>query len=83
MATARPTAYQRPLPESWRELLADLRAFVDPLLNDTDPGGESEPLRLADVQQVADATVVPDYDAGTFRFSAESAQARKGLLSNR
>ncbi|WP_324651206.1 Ig-like domain-containing protein [Georgenia sp. H159] len=47
---------------------------IEPLLNDTDPGGEAEPLRLADVQQVAGAAVVPDYDAGTFRFSADAPQ---------
>jgi len=47
---------------------------VEPLTNDTDPGGEAEPLRLADVEQVAGATVVPDYDAGSFRFSADTAQ---------
>ena len=54
--------------------IAGEEVVVDPLVNDTDPGGEAEPLRLADVQQVADATVVPDYDTGTFRFSADSAQ---------
>jgi hypothetical protein len=29
-------AYQRPLPQSWKELLADVRDFVDPLVTDTD-----------------------------------------------
>ncbi len=29
-------AYQRPLPQSWRELLAGVRDFVDPLVNDVD-----------------------------------------------
>lgn len=29
-------AYQRPLPQSWRELLADVREFVDPLVDDAD-----------------------------------------------
>ena len=29
-------AYQRPLPQSWRELLADVGGFVDPLVADTD-----------------------------------------------
>lgn len=29
-------AYQRPLPPSWSELLADVCAFVDPLVTDTD-----------------------------------------------
>ena len=28
-------AYQRPLPQSWKELLADVRDFVDPLVIDT------------------------------------------------
>jgi nucleotidyltransferase AbiEii toxin of type IV toxin-antitoxin system len=28
-------AYQRPLPQSWKELLADVRDFVDPLVTDT------------------------------------------------
>ena len=30
-------AYERAPPATWSELLADLRAFVDPLVND--PGG--------------------------------------------
>jgi len=29
-------AYQRPLPQSWKELLIDVRDFVDPLVNDAD-----------------------------------------------
>jgi hypothetical protein len=29
-------AYQRPLPQSWRELLTDVRDFVDPLVTDAD-----------------------------------------------
>lgn len=29
-------AYQRPMPQSWRELLAEVRNFVDPLATDTD-----------------------------------------------
>ncbi len=29
-------AYQRPLPQSWRQLLTDVRDFVDPLVTDTD-----------------------------------------------
>ncbi|MEE6272552.1 Ig-like domain-containing protein [Georgenia sp. MJ206] len=45
---------------------------VEPIANDTDPGGQ--PLRLADVEQVGDARVMPDYDAGSFRFSADAAR---------
>ncbi|GAA4286244.1 Ig-like domain-containing protein [Georgenia daeguensis] len=44
---------------------------IEPIVNDTDPDGE--PLRLADVRTQGDATVVPDYDAGSFRFTAETA----------
>ncbi len=29
-------AYQRPLPQAWSELLADVREFVDPLVTDAD-----------------------------------------------
>ncbi|QDB78908.1 tandem-95 repeat protein [Georgenia wutianyii] len=54
--------------------IAGEETVVEPLVNDTDPGGEAEPLRLADVQQVPGASVVPDYDTGTFRFSADAAQ---------
>ncbi|WP_152192845.1 Ig-like domain-containing protein [Georgenia satyanarayanai] len=54
--------------------IAGEETVVEPLANDTDPGGEAEPLRLADVQQVPGAQVVPDYDAGAFRFSADTAQ---------
>ena len=28
-------SYQRPLPESWSQLLADVREFVDPLITDS------------------------------------------------
>ncbi|WP_341358131.1 Ig-like domain-containing protein [Georgenia sp. M64] len=45
---------------------------VEPVANDTDPDGE--PLRLANVQPSGDVTVVPDYDAGSFRFRADVAQ---------
>ncbi|MFC7405979.1 Ig-like domain-containing protein [Georgenia alba] len=44
---------------------------VEPLANDTDPDGE--PLRLADVRGNGDGTVIPDYDDGSFRFTAERA----------
>ena len=47
---------------------------VEPLANDTDPAGDAEPLRLADVEQVAGAQITPDYDAGTFRFVSDTAQ---------
>ncbi|QKJ18189.1 Ig-like domain-containing protein [Microbacterium hominis] len=43
---------------------------VSPLLNDTNAG--SEPLRLTRVEEVAGATVVPDYAEMTFTFSSET-----------
>ncbi|WP_418606881.1 Ig-like domain-containing protein [Georgenia sp. SUBG003] len=46
---------------------------IEPIANDTDPDGE--PLRLADVRTQGDATIVPDYDAGSFRFTAETVGA--------
>ncbi|WP_413452745.1 Ig-like domain-containing protein [Georgenia phoenicis] len=54
--------------------IAGEETVVEPLANDTDPGGEAEPLRLADVQQVPGAEVVADYDSGAFRFSSDTAQ---------
>lgn len=42
---------------------------VSPLLNDTDPNGDD--LRLARIDDVAGAQVVPDYDVGTFSFIAD------------
>lgn len=43
---------------------------VAPLLNDVDPAGGS--LRLTKVVNTSPATITPDYDAGTFIFSAAS-----------
>ncbi|KAE8764538.1 Ig-like domain-containing protein, partial [Georgenia thermotolerans] len=43
---------------------------VAPVANDTDPDGET--LRLANVTGDDDARVVPDYDAGTFRFTSDT-----------
>ncbi|WP_104082174.1 Ig-like domain-containing protein [Cryobacterium sp. Y11] len=41
---------------------------VSPLLNDASPGGV--PLRLAKIDEVPGATIVPDFATGTFTFSA-------------
>ncbi|WP_345218595.1 Ig-like domain-containing protein [Georgenia halophila] len=57
----------------YHEATAGREIVVEPLANDTDPDGE--PLRLANVEVNGDATIVPDYEAGTFRFAAESAGA--------
>jgi len=46
---------------------------IEPIANDTDPDGE--PLRLADVRTQGDATIVPDYDAGSFRFTSDTVGA--------
>lgn len=48
--------------------VVDQQIVVHPLANDNDPDGNE--LRLADVEMVADAEVVPDYDSGTFHFTA-------------
>ncbi|HLT84934.1 MAG TPA: Ig-like domain-containing protein [Phototrophicaceae bacterium] len=74
-ADVRPPGALPPVPVyDFVTAVAGEETVVEPLVNDTDPGGESEPLRLADVEQVAGASVVPDYDAGSFRFSADAAQ---------
>lgn len=45
---------------------------VSPLLNDASPGGV--PLRLAKIDDVPGATIVPDFATGTFTFSAAEAR---------
>ncbi|MGA1836529.1 Ig-like domain-containing protein [Herbiconiux sp. 11R-BC] len=47
---------------------AGKQVTVSPLLNDYAPSGA--PLRLAKVNEIAGATVTPDYTTGTFTFSA-------------
>jgi hypothetical protein len=48
--------------------VAGRAVVVSPLLNDTDPNGD--PLRLARVDEVAGALITPNFDAGTFTFTA-------------
>ncbi|WP_152602077.1 Ig-like domain-containing protein [Cryobacterium roopkundense] len=45
---------------------------VSPLLNDESPSGA--PLRLAKIDDVPGASVVPDFTAGTFTFTADAAR---------
>ncbi|MEE6282402.1 Ig-like domain-containing protein [Georgenia sp. MJ170] len=53
--------------------IAGEEVVVRPTDNDVDPSGEQ--LRLANVEEVAGAQVTTDYDAGSFRFQAETAQS--------
>ncbi|MFH5823506.1 Ig-like domain-containing protein [Georgenia sp. AZ-5] len=48
---------------------AGQEVVVEPIRNDADPDGEA--LRLANVAGATGASVVADYDAGTFRFSSD------------
>lgn len=51
--------------------VAGRAVVVSPLANDTDPNGD--PLRLARVDDVTGATITPNFDSGTFAFTAAAA----------
>lgn len=71
-ADVRPTGSVPPVPVfDFVTAIVGQEVVVEPLANDIDPDGKE--LRLADVEQAPDASVVPDYDAGTFHFTAERA----------